>query len=139
MSDGITLRKVEHASWVAADCRRYEVLLDGVVIGQVDSHRTETWRETHTGVRSSLVGRPKHWQAEAIGWLPDADEKWKRYLGGGTRPSRWYKRQAAVDELVARYREVHSTDVMPADVTPLAAPKNALGGASNTTTEGACQ
>lgn len=50
-----------------ADCRAYYVSAAGVSIGYVEAKRTESWRETATGVRYSLRGRPKHWEACRFG------------------------------------------------------------------------
>lgn len=49
------------------DCRAYYVGTMHGSIGYVLSNRSESWRQTSTGVRYSLRGKPKHWEAYLFG------------------------------------------------------------------------
>jgi hypothetical protein len=98
----MTARLVKVASEIAETT--YQVVVDGVVIGEVSSHRTESWRQLPSGVRYSLRGRPLHWEAEAVGWLPaDARHDLDRRIG-----YRFARRGAAV--LVLLHERARATN-----------------------------
>ena len=46
----------------AGDCYSYKVYLGGVLIGWVESYRTESWRKVGR-LRTTMIGRPKSWRA----------------------------------------------------------------------------
>lgn len=60
----LTFGKAEKGpSYAADDSKTYPVLLDGEVIGYVQSHREDSWRSLPSGVRYSKRGEPKAWRA----------------------------------------------------------------------------
>ncbi len=59
----LDFRPRPRSEYAAKDCRQYAVYKDGFEIGTVESKRTESWRQTSSGVRYSLRGKPKHWEA----------------------------------------------------------------------------
>jgi hypothetical protein len=48
------------------DTIRYDVLVDGETIGHVERCQTESWRKSGR-MRTSLQGRPTHWEAKLTG------------------------------------------------------------------------
>jgi hypothetical protein len=75
---------------------RYEVLVDGVVIGEVTKHSDEAWR-TSGRIATSFIGFRRHWEAKL------ADVPYREATVG----YRHYTRQSAIDELVAAYLKLH--------------------------------
>lgn len=98
VDDRIWFGPGEAPSFRGGDSRTYPVLIDGVTIGTVRSRRTESWRQLSSGVRYSMRGKPKHWEAEADGWTPPYNSAWDRQVG-----YHFTTRAAAAEELLAAF------------------------------------
>jgi len=84
---------------------RYEVYLNGVLIGHVEKH-SEASRRKPKGLRytTGLIGYAVEWKANLIPELRSQQRRTWRDDGFG------YTRAAAVKELVAAWRKAKGTD-----------------------------
>lgn len=94
----ITLRKVpadsyQHAPGDKRNPTRYEVLVDGALIGRVESRSSESWRKSGR-IRTSMIGYAREWRGYLVG-TPSYREDVLAFSSRGS----------CIDRLVERWEE----------------------------------
>jgi hypothetical protein len=89
----VEARSYQHALGDKKNPTRYEVRLDGELIGTVESRSVESWRKSGR-IRTGFIGFARHWRAE-LNISPIGRDR--------VATDTAYRRSDAVDRLVAAW------------------------------------
>jgi hypothetical protein len=103
----VSLNKLEPLSYDTArgdhqKGARYNVLIDGVVIGQVSKHSEESWLKSGR-IKTTMIGYSRWWEADLEARVNDVVIPWSQRRVG----HQFQTREDAIAAIVEAYAKFH--------------------------------